>query len=134
MILAFLAWTYTQAIEITGRSPSVTSDYRIDDRHQQFDLLWFLKSVFLTRLSGIMVLSLIIPAILAVLNSCLALDPTELHLDSLSPSPIVVCSRLLCIDLALRAVQSVKSLSMWPRQFDRSVKEVDSTRCLWSRL
>lgn len=68
MILAFLAWTYTQAIEITGRSPSVTSDYRIDGRLQQFDLLWFLKSVFLTRLSGIMVLSLIVPAILSVLT------------------------------------------------------------------
>ena len=64
-ILAYVSYEYSRAIDLSSRRKSVSVDHRIEAALGRFDLVWFLKSAFLNRLGGVMVLSLILLVIVA---------------------------------------------------------------------
>jgi hypothetical protein len=66
-ILCFVALHYAAAIEAT-RDRQDNQDHRIEQHIDRLSLLWFLKTSFFSRLSGMGVLSLIPLAVLVALR------------------------------------------------------------------
>ena len=68
LIFAFILWVYSRALDLTVRSKSVMDDFRVGEKINQFNLLWFLKTALFTRLSGLVLLSLAVLAILEAIQ------------------------------------------------------------------
>lgn len=64
-ILAYVSYEYSRAIDVSSRRNSGPVDHRIAAALGRFDLVWFLKSAFVNRLGGVMVLSLLLLVFLA---------------------------------------------------------------------
>lgn len=68
LIFAFILWVYSRALDITVRSNSIVGDFRVAEKINQFNLVWFLKTALFTRLSGLTLLSLLVLAFLEAIQ------------------------------------------------------------------